>query len=171
MNVTIDPAQIHSPMYSTKLYHPVTLKKLVERTAEVLAEYSGEHWFGALAVSGSSGLILAGAVSAVLQVPLIMVRREHEQSHGDKVQGVTGMDYVIVDDLISSGATATRIINSIQHQNEQYGEKAQCVGVYLYTDPETRYGRRRFFQYRTTACPKIGPEDRGREPWDVGVQQ
>lgn len=97
--------------------------------------------FDAIAFSGMSGALVAPAIAMALRAPLLLVRKDTDDSHAGKgrVEGALDAEtYVIVDDFISSGATLKRMhamINSALsvHRRAYPGNKpAICVGVFLY---------------------------------------
>jgi len=87
---------------------------------------------GYIAVCGSSGMIMGGAISAFTKIPLILVRKEFETSHGMEVEYLDGQrypkNYVIVDDCIASAATVKRIKEKIDAKTAGL----TCAGIYLY---------------------------------------
>lgn len=65
----------------------------------------------AIVVRGSSGLLYAGRILEKIDVPVIMVRKPNELSHGCTVQVISGHEYaevtkyIFLDDLVASGST------------------------------------------------------------------
>jgi orotate phosphoribosyltransferase-like protein len=92
--------------------------------------------FDTIVCSGISGLLIAPIVADKLKKDLVIVRKprreESRYSHND-VEGVKPGRYIIVDDLISSGNTITRIIDTIQDNEKHLLEgHSTCVGIYVY---------------------------------------
>jgi len=86
--------------------------------------------FDAIAVSGSSGLLVGPCVADLLQKNIILVRKPVDDTHSSEVvEGPKDGRYIIIDDLIDSGATIQRITRSIRSQLCEY---SQCVGMVLY---------------------------------------
>ena len=93
--------------------------------------------FDALAFTGSSGSCVAFTMSVALNIPVIYVRKEGEQSHGAVVESNSGAQrigkYLIVDDFIASGSTVRKIYTGIELDSKNRSLKAPtCVGIYLY---------------------------------------
>lgn len=120
----------HVPEYQTcdylKYYlDPVAAKNRYVLAAKVLKKYAKE--FDSIAFTGMSGALIAPAIASRLNKPLIMVRKSTRNCHSShKVEGNKACKkYVIVDDLISSGETATNIQKAIH----KFAPDARCIGV------------------------------------------
>lgn len=97
----------------------------------------------AIAATGHSGLIIAGAVSLLSGVPVIAVRRD-----GDKPVALRGYplstdngtktdkyrSYVIVDDMVASGTTVGNIVRKVWEA--QICETVFPKAVLLYSDTD-----------------------------------
>lgn len=69
-----------------------------------------------VAVSGTSGTFIAGALVAACGLPVLMIRKPGENSHGDLIEGNSEHKYrrgIILDDFVSSGATVRRMIETL----------------------------------------------------------
>lgn len=92
-----------------------------------------------LVVRGTSGCILAGAVSYIpkrrhREVYIVVSRKS--QSHGYNMEGIGGYDskkdiLVVLDDFISSGDTIKRIVKDIHDGLSTYHLNALCVSTPL----------------------------------------
>lgn len=139
---------VSSPGYSRAIFDARAFSVVVDVTAEFLGELIKTKPFQAIAALGNSGVVLAGAVGYKLGIPLLIVRKNLENTHDSRwCNGYFGCDhYVIVDDLISSGATVDNTINRIERQArhfyEDYGYKdksvPRCAGVVLYDSDRTQ---------------------------------
>ena len=111
-------------------YLPLTPKKLQSATRRVTdALKKSRRKFDGIACRGISGLSVASPVALRLRKPLAVIRKgECANSNRDVEVGGDMRRYVIVDDLIHSGATVARIKEAMQ--------PAKCVGVYLYDSSE-----------------------------------
>ena len=94
--------------------------------------------FDAIAFSGMSGAMFAPILAHILKKEIIMVRKRADMpERGHSSFGVEGYAaakrYVIVDDLVSTGATA-RYIHG--HIRQDFAPDAACVGVYCYLTDE-----------------------------------
>lgn len=91
----------------------------------------------AIVASGVSGITFASAMAYKMKLPLVVVRKKREKtySHAETMieGGFNGMQYIIVDDLISSGATMGYIANMI-HEKHDY---VICRGYMLYNSTNT----------------------------------
>jgi adenine/guanine phosphoribosyltransferase-like PRPP-binding protein len=117
------------------------LQKFFQNPAEVVAWVADElkpHLgeFDAIAFRGMSGAMVAPAVAMQLGVPFVLVRKKGDGSHSScEVEALwtTGLRYVIVDDLVSSGTT----VHAIQDQLAESG--AVCVGISLWYNQATHW--------------------------------
>lgn len=110
---------------------------------------------GGIAGMGHSGVTMVGPIAMMANLNPILVRKEGERGVMSGVPAVTGsftagMDYLIVDDLVSSGSSVARIMSKIEveYQNrvnaltgwdDGYKMKEalranhpRCIGVVLY---------------------------------------
>jgi adenine/guanine phosphoribosyltransferase-like PRPP-binding protein len=90
--------------------------------------------FDAIAVTGNSGTLFAGALAVALNKPIILVRKPGESSHSNHtVEGpYTGISsYIFVDDFICSGKTLKRVKDAIR--NESAFAKLVFKGTYSYS--------------------------------------
>lgn len=111
---------------SSEPFNPSALAASVDGALQVIA-YLDDKWLvprglgpvGALAAMGHSGLPFAGALSLVSGLPLVAVRKQGEGT-GHSEHAVSGYvpgrmtNYVIVDDLVDSGYTCSRIIAELR---------------------------------------------------------
>lgn len=69
----------------------------------------------ALAFTGLSGCALAFGILSRIDIPLIYVRKDNEDSHGRPIEATPGTyeSYVFIDDLISTGRTVKRVRNKL----------------------------------------------------------
>lgn len=93
--------------------------------------------FDAIAFSGMSGALVAPSVAMALRKPMILARKDTDDSHAGRgvVEGALDADtYIIIDDFISYGDTVRRIHSSITTAAEKHirPHKIICVGIYLY---------------------------------------
>lgn len=92
--------------------------------------------------SGHSGLLLLGALSAIVDIPPVAVRRDaNERAHQKEAltgEIVPGGGYVFIDDLISTGSTLLRCVKAM----ESYSSSVKLVGVILYRHTDLSKVRR-----------------------------
>lgn len=132
-----DPQVASAIGYFPTAFNPVNLAKAVDEAREFLKS-SKVPEFDTIAVRGNSGAIFGGALSVALSVPLILVRKSLENSHGGSyVQGYPESSrYLIIDDFMSSGETVNAIVDNIA----EYRTMALPIGAWFYE----REGNNRF---------------------------
>jgi orotate phosphoribosyltransferase len=140
------------------LVDPAKRRTVLKRTRVRIADLGA---FDAIAFTGLSGSIIAGAVALSMDKYLYCVRKSNESRHSDHVvEGpATGLRYVILDDFISTGATIERIIEMVSAHTEG---KAECVGAYLWRDDELRTDLLRY----TSKLPRHKPAEKPVDPID-----
>jgi adenine/guanine phosphoribosyltransferase-like PRPP-binding protein len=118
-------------IYMHELIRTPELRKLVARTVRFLTskkmavKYNIPK-FDAIAFTGNSGAIYAPPVALALNKPMILVRKSEVSSHSSRdVEGLkSAKTYIILDDIVSSGATVRRVVNLVHLWN-----RAECVGI------------------------------------------
>lgn len=124
-----------SPTHTREIFDPMKFNLLVTKMMEELPKIFEQYNANAIAVSGHSGIILAGALAFQLRIPVFAVRKGHDTRQDDElVNGFFVRDrcrYVILDDLISSGATVTRIIQNINLRSEQTIRNWRNSDIYI----------------------------------------
>lgn len=119
--------------YLEKLFNKEAFKKTLFEAAKVARELQKDEAtrFDAIAFTGNSGAIFAGALAVKINTNMILVRKPNESSHagGAIVEGDDrDKRYLIVDDFISSGDTIKRIVREIK---KVFPSKV-CIGVLEY---------------------------------------
>jgi adenine/guanine phosphoribosyltransferase-like PRPP-binding protein len=132
---------IYSGYLSRPLAGGISSEKLINQMAKMLAPI----WFDAIAFRGMSGALIAPSVAAILDKPLIMVRKSTNNTHSwRKVEGFMpsiGMhQYVIIDDFIASGNTIKDIIRDIRNENTNL----ECLGVATYLRNSRYFSKTKF---------------------------
>lgn len=124
----------HAPKYEHAEYMEQLIRtdKLRETVAQSISVLSRMPYFDAIAFRGNSGAIIAPTLALALDKTMLMVRKNcscgtHSFCHSYMdVEGDYGAKtYIIVDDIISSGATARIIVEEIK----KVASKAKCLGV------------------------------------------
>jgi len=100
-----------------------------DRLREIV-ELLGDVHFDAIAVRGMSGATMGSIVAHLMDKDLFLVRKEGERTHSSRrLEGPNGpCDYVIIDDLISSGET----VKTIQQEIHTDFPEARCVAIALW---------------------------------------
>lgn len=111
------------------LVDPARRRDAVSQTRHRISQLK----FDAVAFTGLSGSVIAGAVASEMDKYLYCVRKSEENRHsGYQVEGpMTGLRYIVIDDFISTGATIKRVIELVAAHTY---DKAVCAGVYLWKD-------------------------------------
>ena len=120
----------NTPVYDTCDYlrcylNPRKAKERYKMARLVLKKY--EKDFDSVAFSGVSGALIAAPISHSMNKPLILVRKRGETCHSSLVVegNIRCQNYIIIDDLVSSGDTAKRI----QKEIFEWAPLAHCVGL------------------------------------------
>lgn len=99
----------------------------------------GRDEFDSIVVTGVSGLTIGAIIAHHFHKDLVVVRKDGEQAHSNyAVEGWVGSRYIILDDLIATGATVRRIMQTIREQTRNSysgGESPVCVGFAGYSAP------------------------------------
>lgn len=86
--------------------------------------------FDSIACSGISGLLFAPPVARKLKKSLIIVRKRKGDHSHTLVEGDRAVkSYIILDDIVSSGATIERILGRIEEESPD----ARCLGFLGYS--------------------------------------
>ena len=118
---------------------PQTVKDLV-----ALIDQKTQGNYDAIAFSGMSGAVLAGALSLATGKGLIIVRKPNEKTHVENwIEGVSNpRRYIIVDDLIEEGKTLSRIMEHVETHSDDFTTvkngklvhaKPECVGIFFFS--------------------------------------
>lgn len=121
---------MQAPLHTRAVFDHTLFPHIVQWIVEIVKQ---EH-YDAIAVSGHSGLVVAGAVAYILQIPVIAVRKKGDGAMGDdrRVNAILTKDhtvYAFVDDLIGGGTTLRNVVDRVQ---EMFGKATECGGVVLY---------------------------------------
>jgi adenine/guanine phosphoribosyltransferase-like PRPP-binding protein len=128
--------------YLGEVFNSDLFQSMVERAIRQARILKQELGFEAIAFTGTSGSAIAYILGYTLDVPLICIRKEGENTHyrtwderHKHIEGYVGAkSYLIVDDFISSGKTVDRIMNVI----EDNCPECKCVGMLMYQQSERK---------------------------------
>jgi hypothetical protein len=133
--------------YSCIGFRPEGVQRSLRRVVEVLPRFMDECEAEAIAVRGSSGVLFAGMLMALLpELRVIVCRKPGENAHSRVLCNLTGgepdvfMDaYVFLDDFVNSGKTLAGV------RKDLYPYRLECTGIVQYqsTDAENSKLRRR----------------------------
>lgn len=129
----------NSAGYSGSCYNPLQLRANAAQMAAIIPKMMEETGAEFVVVTGKSGLSVAYATLMLIDFPLVVVRKDGENSHGSAIEGddrttFYGNKYLILDDFVASGRT----VQTIHHKMEMYqrynNEDAplRCVAVLEY---------------------------------------
>ena len=145
-----------------KALQPGFYRKFLKQAQKTVGK--SELKFDTIVFSGMSGAIFAPVLALRLKKEIIMVRKESDKyptTHSEyRVEGYIKVQrYIIVDDFISSGASAKYMTDQIR---EHFNSDAKCVGIYSYDMGkfyETTDYRVEDLIYRESSVPKIEAAD------------
>jgi len=118
--------------YGDWKYHKQSVQVRTEEIVRTLDEMAavgvGARQFEVkgIALSGSSGVWLGGLLSYKLNIPVFLVRKPGEGSHGPLVEGIDKTmktnKLVLIDDFIASGSTVKRVDDALK----EYGYELEA---------------------------------------------
>lgn len=96
-----------------------------------------------VAVRGTSGVCMAWALAGSgMDFPIMLMRKDGENSHGSKFEGQSGHLYhrvLILDDFIASGATIGGMVRDLAAHAKLMGAQVAVVGLLLHQGADTLY--------------------------------
>ena len=123
--------------YSTT-YSQEAVRMRAKFAAKAIKELMAETDADCVVVHGNSGVSCGFSALMYENFPLILLRKDNDNSHGSPIEGPRGHDvlrYLILDDFIDTGATVERIKAKIITLSDQSGgglPRPECVGIVLY---------------------------------------
>lgn len=130
------PMTIAASGYSRHQFDREKLRATAQRIAVRIPKLLQRFGADAVVVTGKSGMSVAFAAMMLADLPLVVVRKRGENSHGSMVEGVEGLvvrKYIILDDFVSSGDTVRTIARDMEQNAHAYDrEVPQPVGVACY---------------------------------------
>ena len=123
--------------YLQKALTGAGIRRWVNRISTIVRR--DEIEFDAIAVRGTSGLLVGPAVAAALDKDIIVCRKHGSSRHSSfDVEGPVGViNYIIVDDIICSGETVETIVGDVRRE---LSSAARCVAIFLYAEVENFSG-------------------------------
>lgn len=143
--------------YLRSVFAPDALDRTARRAVKTLRPFAGR--FDAIAFTGHSGTIVAPLVAVRLHKPMVLVRKPgsegHMMAYESRVQGASaqGLRYLILDDVVSTGATVRRVIQELSENRAA----SEFAGLYVYEDS---------FYRLSSLLGMIGREDTEGQ-WDL----
>lgn len=123
--------------YSTT-YDQEAVRVRAKFAAKAIKELMAETGADCVVVHGNSGVSCGFAALMYADFPLILLRKDKDNSHGAPMEGPSGhnvLRYLILDDFVSTGTTMNRIkakIVTLAEQNAGGFPTPECVGIVLY---------------------------------------
>lgn len=111
--------------------NPAEYKKFVRQVARRVKRLQAHYGFDAIAFTGASGSAMAYPISMLTGIPLLYIRKTDENSHGIPIEGSRHVDvtkFAIIDDLVASGSTVTRIAEKLKERDDTL----ECTCIMLY---------------------------------------
>lgn len=121
-------AFVSAPGYTMSLFDPKEQQERMDKAFGILSKVE----FDAIAMRGASGMLFGAPLAFLMNKGMILVRKPEELNHSYRtVEGLaSGKKYIIVDDLVSTGATVRIMKEAIlAHADFSHYE---FVGDYLY---------------------------------------
>lgn len=120
--------------YLSKALDCTHRKDVIART--IAAVKNWQPFPDAIACRGTSGLLIAPSVADAFGLPLIVVRKPNDGSHSSSIIEAPNMpdsfNYVVIDDLISTGNT----IKTIEREISALYWHASLSAVFIYAPQE-----------------------------------
>lgn len=141
------PKTVQCAEYLEPLFNPVTLKKVIDKLVAMIQDSGVE--FDTIAFRGLSGSLVAPAVALALTKYMVAIRKEDLaecHSHTTYEGYAFPERYIIIDDLICSGATLIAIRDEVRKWR---GKDAELAGVFLYQSTARPERPRTFTHYAT----------------------
>lgn len=147
--------RLYDAGYHDKTTTPAALSEMIRLTAPQIkeikrTEIKAGHHISHIAATGISGLSAAFALSTAVELPVAAIRRRGEKgAHSGPVIGIGELgDYIIVDDLISTGATINHIVSSLMKEHVVQAYDKISYGVCSRNDISPPPTCRAIFLYR-----------------------
>lgn len=122
MEPILSEGETISPSHTNDVFSVKRRKQLVKDLLRVLRALRRTTDFNAIAASGHSGLVVASVLAFKLDVSLLAVRRDRNETDNDgsACNGHFFLNeptrYIVIDDLIDSGKTVSRIFRAIAEE-------------------------------------------------------
>lgn len=127
------------------------LRKRAEALACSLPAVMAELQADFIAVRGTSGTFIAGALQMYMDVPVLLMRKRGEASHGCFIEGNDHHLYrrgIVLDDFICTGSTVEGMIDDLKRD----GQPVRLVAIVEH-DSAGRSGTS--LQPRTATCLNV----------------
>lgn len=116
-------------------YVQFRVQMYAERSAWAIDRLMQETGATSIVVHGNSGVSVGFAALMLHDFPLVLVRKDNDNSHGSPIEGPDGHDmksYLVLDDFVSTGRTVDRIIQKVNSLSYNDPNPPVCLGVIEY---------------------------------------
>lgn len=111
------------------------IKTTINNLILMLKKIDRKSPFSTIVVRGLSGIVPASIISYLLDKKICIVRHDLTAHAQYMVEGCVPMTrFVIIDELISSGATISEIFNNLNETGHRLDFHERCLGVILYAN-------------------------------------
>jgi adenine/guanine phosphoribosyltransferase-like PRPP-binding protein len=130
---SVASTKVSAPSHTWNIFNVDRFRRVVECFEAKLKKINKVTPFNAIAGCGNSGVPLVAALSYLMGIPMITVRKPGEETAAYMASRVTGAfnagAYVIIDDFWSSGGTVNRMMDAI---DEASGGVSRPVAMAFY---------------------------------------
>lgn len=126
--------------YNEKQFHHEKLRTMVKRLSLTVPHGLKLLGADAMVCTGKSGIAVATALLASIDVNVVHVRKQGESSHGSMIEG-SGREFgkfIVFDDFVASGATVRTVLERLSDSDSAHREDdtwcpyENCMGVFVY---------------------------------------
>jgi len=126
--------------YHTHLRNESRFENTIHGMAKLIKNLQKKLKFTHMVCTGISGQSVGWPISFITGIPLVVIRKALEKSHGSRIVGQSGLcsKYIIIDDFISSGETIERVIREMKKEEKEQrrwdvaGGDTACAGILLH---------------------------------------
>jgi orotate phosphoribosyltransferase len=118
--------EFNSP-YLDNALDKAKVKLTVNKVIKLIEKYKLE--FDTIVFRGVSGALIAPIIAYRLNKQLAVIRKPSDKSHSSVLlEGYSPGAFIIIDDLIDSGATIKTVLSAVK----EHSPSANCVAIVLY---------------------------------------
>lgn len=159
---TMERPPVRYPFYASYSEAQYDHEKL-RTVARLCAAWFRKHadMYDGVVLHGKSGLSIGFATAMLMDLPIIVVRKDGENSHGSDIESNGNREvrtdrpyrWILLDDFIASGATLKRVADKFGRFLNRRDIESQCVGVLQWQAGDMA----------TAACAKMWPSSAGEQ--------
>lgn len=145
--------------YSEAQYDHERLRTVARLCAAWFRKHA--YMYDGVVLHGKSGLSIGFATAMLMDLPIIVVRKDGENSHGSDIESHGNREvrtdrpyrWILLDDFIASGATLQRVARKFDRFLTRAGVQSECVGVLQWQAGDMSIA----------ACAKMWPAEEGKQ--------